>query len=100
MRIPLLQLVLASCIAAALASPDETKLEHEDKVLDEVEDGNSDGKTRDGKLLFAFKTTTSRTLIASATVYRLSTCISAVNGVACVGRKKRSVLKDVNPALM
>ena len=48
---------------------------------------------RTGKL-FAFRTSTSRTLIASTTVLALSTCITSVNTVACTGRKRKNISHD------
>ena len=59
-------------------------------LLEAIEDGKNPSH-RDGKL-FAFRTTTSITRIATTTTLALSTCITAVNAAACNGRRKRGLL--------
>lgn len=46
--------------------------------------------------LFALQRTTSRTVIVSSTLLALSTCISQVNGQACIGRKRKRSLHNID----
>ncbi|XP_018016340.1 uncharacterized protein LOC108673073 [Hyalella azteca] len=47
--------------------------------------------------IFAFRSYTSRTLIVSSTVLALSTCVSSINTVACVGRRRRKRMNVAAP---
>ena len=83
-------LTLLVVATSALAATAVEQPEH--SIIENIEDGKRDIE-REGKL-FAYRTSTSRTLLASTTILALSTCIISVNPVACIGRRKRNILQD------
>ncbi|KAK8752474.1 hypothetical protein OTU49_005731 [Cherax quadricarinatus] len=87
---------LLGLAAATVTTAHVNQLDHDVKSLSPAMDGDRADTARRQERLFALITTTSVKRLATTTITALSTCVSiSMGAVACNGRKKRNILKNL-----